>query len=113
MNSTTAPTPTGDDLAGFSWFNCLTNGERTFWLSQAGSSAPIDAWKAFKRIQAGLPPIERPGRPGRPPKPTEERLVSMSIRLTARQKARLQEEGGIEALRAWLDSLPSAPGEKS
>jgi hypothetical protein len=105
MTSITTPAPTGDDLAGFSWFNGLTDGERTFWLAQAGSAAPIDAWKAFKRVQAGQPPTERPGRPGRPPKPTDERLVSMSIRLTERQKARLQAAGGIEALRAWIDTL--------
>ena len=106
MSSTNTPTPTGDDLAGFAWFNGLTAGERSFWLGQAGSAVPAAAWSAFKRVQAGLPPAERPGRPGRPPKPTEERLVSMSIRLTTRQKARLQATGGIEALRAWLDSLP-------
>lgn len=113
MSSTNTPTPTGDDLAGFAWFNGLTGGERSFWLGQAGSAVPAAAWIAFKRVQAGLPAAERPGRPGRPPKPTEERLVSMSIRLTERQKARLHAAGGIEALRAWLDSLPSTLGEKS
>lgn len=111
MSSTN--TPSGDDLAGFAWFNGLTDGERSFWLNQAGSAVPAAAWSAFKRVQAGLPPAERPGRSGRPQKPAEERLVSMSIRLTERQKARLHAVGGIEALRAWLDSLPSVPGEKS
>lgn len=106
MNSTTTPHTIGDDLAGLSWFNGLTDGERAFWLSQAGSAVPAAAWSAFKRVQAGQPPTERPGRPGRPPKAADDRLVSMSIRLTERQKARLQAAGGIEALRAWIDTLP-------
>lgn len=55
MDSTNTPTPTGDDLAGFAWFNGLTDGERSFWLSQAGSAVPAAAWSAFKRVQAGLP----------------------------------------------------------
>lgn len=110
MNSTTPPTPSGDDLAGFAWFNGLTDGERTFWLGQAGSAVPAAAWSAFKRVQAGLPPVEpaeRPMRPvGRPPKPADERLIGVSIRMTEAQREKLRRAGGSDAARAWLDSLP-------
>jgi hypothetical protein len=112
MSSPTPPTPSpsGDDLAGFAWFNCLTDGERAFWLSQAGSAVPAAAWSAFKRVQAGLPPAEpaeRPVRPvGRPPKPADERLIGVSIRMTDAQREKLRRAGGSDAVRAWLDALP-------
>jgi len=110
MNSTTPPTPSGDDLAGFSWFNCLTDGERSLWLGLAGSARPADAWGAYKRVRAGLPPTEpaeRPVRPvGRPPKPADERLIGVSIRMTEAQREALRRAGGSDAVRAWLDSLP-------
>ena len=111
MNSTnTPPTPSGDDLAGFAWFNGLTDGERAFWLSQAGSAVPAAAWSAFKRVQAGLPPaqpVERAGRPvGRPAKPADERLIGVSIRMSTEQREKLRRAGGSDAVRAWLDSLP-------
>jgi hypothetical protein len=110
MNSTTNPTPSGDDLAGFSWFNGLTDGERAFWLGQAGSAVPAAAWNAFKRVRAGLPPAdpaERAGRPvGRPPKRVEDRLIGVSIRMTEAQREKLRRAGGSDAVRNWLDSLP-------
>lgn len=109
MSSTTPPIPSGDDLA---WFNGLTDGERAFWLSHAGSAVPAAAWSAFKRVQAGLPPAEpaerpvRPVRPvGRPPKPADERLIGVSIRMTEAQREVLRRAGGSDAVRAWLDSL--------
>lgn len=106
MSSPTPPTPSGDDLAGFAWFNGLTDGERAFWLSQAGSAVPAAAWSAFKRVQAGLPPA-RPVRPvGRPPKPADERLIGVSIRMTDAQREKLRRAGGSDAVRAWLDALP-------
>ena len=108
MNSTN--TPSGDDLAGFSWFNDLTDGERSLWLGLAGSARPADAWGAYKRVRAGLPPTERPVRPvrpvGRPPKPADERLIGVSIRMTDAQRAKLRRAGGSDAVRAWLDALP-------
>lgn len=117
MSSTTPPTPTGDDLAGLSWFNCLTDGERGLWLGLAGSATPADAWRAYKRVRAGLPPAEPAERPvravGRPPKPADERLIGVSIRMTEAQREVLRRAGGSDAVRAWLDSLPSGPGEKS
>lgn len=113
MSSTTPPIPSGDDLAGFAWFNSLTDGERSFWLGQAGSAVPAAAWSAFKRfkrVQAGLPPTEpaeRSVRPvGRPPKPADERLIGVSIRMSTEQREKLRRAGGSDAVRAWLDSLP-------
>lgn len=110
MNSTTTSIPSGDDLAGFSWFNGLTDGERAFWLSQAGSAVPAAAWSAFKRVQAGLPPtepVELAGRPvGRPAKPSDERLLGVSVRITEAQREKLRRVGGSGAVRAWLDALP-------
>lgn len=109
MDSTT-PTPTGDDLAGFSWFNGLTDGERGMWLGLAGSAAPADAWRAYKRVQAGLPPTEptkRVGRPvGRPSKPADKRLIGVSICISPEQREKLRRVGGSDAVRIWLDSLP-------
>ena len=112
MSSTTPPIPSGDDLAGFSWFNGLTDGERSLWLGLAGSARPADAWGAYKRVRAGLPPTERPERPvrpvrpvGRPPKPAAERLIGVSIRMSPEQREKLRRAGGSDAVRAWLDSL--------
>lgn len=110
MSSTTPPIPTGDDLAGFSWFNGLTDGERSLWLGLAGSATPADAWGAYKRVRAGLPPaepVERVGRPvGRPAKPADERLIGVSVRMTEAQREKLRRAGGSDAVRAWLDALP-------
>lgn len=111
MNSTnTPPTPSGDDLAGFAWFNGLIDGERSLWLGLAGSARPADAWGAYKRVRAGLPPTEpaeRPVRPvGRPPKPADERLIGVSICMSTEQREKLRRAGGSHAVRAWLDSLP-------
>lgn len=117
---TPTQTPTGDDLAGFSWFNGLTDADRLFWLQQAGSAAPIDAWAAFKavasgrrKIQSPPPPIAEPSAPpkygrgrGRPPKDPSERVQSVSMRLTEAQRAKLARMGGSEAVRAWIDSQP-------
>ena len=90
----------------------MTDGERAFWLGQAGSAVPAAAWSAFKRVQAGLPPTERPERPvrpvrpvGRPPKPAAERLIGVSIRMSPEQREKLRRAGGSDAVRAWLDSL--------
>lgn len=112
-------TPTGDDLAGLSWFNGLTDADRLFWLQQAGSAAPIAAWAAFKavasgqrKIQSPPPPMAEPGVPpkygrgrGRPPKDPAERVQSVSMRLTEAQRAKLARMGGSEAVRAWIDSV--------
>ena len=109
MSSTTPPIPSGDDLAGFAWFNGLTDGERSLWLGLACSARPADAWGAYKRVRAGLPPTEpaeRPVRPvGRPPKPADERLIGVSIRMSPEQREKLRRAGGSDAVRAWLDSL--------
>jgi hypothetical protein len=106
----TNTTPTGDDLAGFSWFNGLTDGERSLWLGLAGSATPADAWRAYKRVRAGLPPTEpakRVVRPvGRPPKSADERLIGVSIRMSPEQREKLRRAGGSDAVRTWLDSLP-------
>jgi hypothetical protein len=104
--STPIPTPTGDDLAGLSWFNGLTDGERAHWLQQAGSAVPADAWTAFKRVRAGLPAAVPP-RAGRPPKAAEARLIGVSLRMTEAQRDKLRLIGGVEALRRWIDSHPS------
>jgi hypothetical protein len=121
MTSDHAPIqhPTGDDLAGFSWFNGLTDADRLFWLQQAGSAAPIAAWAAFKAVVAGQrqiqsppPPMAEPGVPpkygrgrGRPPKDASERVHGVSMRLTDAQRAKLARIGGSEAVRAWIDSV--------
>lgn len=41
-----------NDELGMIWWNKLTHAERRYWLNEAGSARPIDAWKAF---QAGAP----------------------------------------------------------
>ena len=72
MNSTnTLPTPSGDDLAGFSWFNGLTDGERSLWLGLAGSARPADAWGAYKRVGRVC---LRPSGPSGPCGPLDARL---------------------------------------
>lgn len=123
-NPSPLPTPTGDDLAGFAWFNGLTDADRLFWLGQAGSAAPIAAWVAFKAVLAGQrqiqspqPPMAEPGVPpkygrgrGRPPKEAADRYLSVSMRLTEAQREKLARMGGSEAVRMWIDSFPGEEG---
>ena len=118
-NSSPLPTPTGDDLAGFAWFNGLTDADRLFWLEQAGSAAPIAAWAAFKAVVSGQRQIQVPPPPmgvaedsprygrgrGRPPKNAADRFLSVSMRLTEAQREKLARMGGSEAVRAWIDSV--------
>jgi hypothetical protein len=37
-----------DALAGLGWWNGLYPQERAYWLQQAGSAVPADAWEEFK-----------------------------------------------------------------
>jgi hypothetical protein len=37
-----------DARAGIAWWNHLTPTQRNYWLTQAQSSVPADAWEAFK-----------------------------------------------------------------
>lgn len=40
-----------DDLLGVAWFNGISEFARAYWLAQAGSARPSDAWTAYKRKQ--------------------------------------------------------------
>lgn len=43
-----------DDEAGMHWWNALRHAERRYWLAQAASARPADAWRAYlHRRQAG------------------------------------------------------------
>lgn len=37
-----------DALAGLAWWNDLQPHERAYWLQQAGSAVPADAWEEYK-----------------------------------------------------------------
>lgn len=42
-----------DARAGMAWFNGLSPGERSYWLTVAESARPADAWRAFKTREGG------------------------------------------------------------
>ncbi len=41
-----------DARTGITWWNRLTPTQRSYWLRSARSSAPADAWEAFKSGEA-------------------------------------------------------------
>ena len=41
-------TERGDAVLRMTWWNGLTRREQAWWLQQAGSDVPADAWEAFK-----------------------------------------------------------------
>ena len=43
--------PSANDLAGMAWWNNLRPFDRAYWLSEAGSAAPVDAWNAYQQKQ--------------------------------------------------------------
>lgn len=44
--------PTPDEAMGMAWWNSLSERQRLFWLDQAGTAVPADAYAAFKADQA-------------------------------------------------------------
>jgi len=41
-----------DGEAGMFWWNNITEVQRAYWLSVAGSAVPADAWAAYKIAQS-------------------------------------------------------------
>jgi hypothetical protein len=41
-----------DAEAGMAWWNELTKYERAFWLAEARSAVPAQAWEAYKAWRA-------------------------------------------------------------
>ncbi|NIR58928.1 MAG: hypothetical protein GWO02_05120 [Gammaproteobacteria bacterium] len=42
-----------DARMGIEWFNSLTPQQRAYWLAQAGSARPADAWATYKAADRG------------------------------------------------------------
>jgi hypothetical protein len=42
-----------DNHPGITWWNSLTERERAYWLQQAGSAVPGDAWTAYLKTLPG------------------------------------------------------------
>ena len=40
-----------DAADGMEWWNALSEPVRAFWLNQAGSAAPADAWERYKQAK--------------------------------------------------------------
>ena len=38
-----------NDELGMTWWNRLTATQRRYWLGQADSARPVDAWRTFQR----------------------------------------------------------------
>jgi len=101
-------TATPDDLAGMSWFNGLTDDLRSSWLAKAGSAVPADAWACYKASRQAVldaAPVVPVGRPLLPP---DQKLKTVSVRLTDAQRRKLQLITQ-DRLRAWIDSYPLDP----
>lgn len=99
---------TADDLAGMSWFNSLTDERRAYWLDQAGSSVAAHAWARFKSVRDAVREAEPAPVMGRPLLPPDQKLKTVSIRLTDAQRWKLKDITQ-ERLRAWIDSYPLDP----
>jgi hypothetical protein len=97
-----------DDLAGMSWFNGLTDERRAYWLDQAGSAVPADAWSRFKFVRDVVRDAEPAPVMGRPLLPPDQKLKTVSIRLTDAQRMKLKDITQ-DRLRAWIDSYPLDP----
>jgi hypothetical protein len=101
-------TPTPDDLAGMAWFNDLSDAERSFWLHQADTAVPAEAWAFYKKLHPQSAPSE-PRPAGRPRLPAADKLHPVTVKLNDRQRSKLRQVGP-DALRSWLDSLdPDSP----
>lgn len=101
-------TATPDDFAGMSWFNGLTDDRRAYWLAKAGSAVPADAWACYKASRQAVldaAPVVPIGRPLLPP---DQKLKTVSVRLTDAQRHKLKRIGQ-DKLRAWIDSFPPDP----
>jgi hypothetical protein len=101
-------TASADDLAGISWFNGLTDERRAYWLDQAGSAVPADAWSRFKSVRDAVRDAEPLPVMGRPVLPPDQKLKTVSIRLTDAQRRKLKDITQ-DRLRAWIDSYPLDP----
>ena len=40
----TTTEPTADELAGMTWWNSLDKSERAYWLAEANTAVPAEAW---------------------------------------------------------------------
>ena len=40
--------PTADESAGMDWWNSIDEAERAYWLAEAGSAVPADAWATYQ-----------------------------------------------------------------
>jgi hypothetical protein len=45
---------TADERTGIAWWNSLGKAARLYWLRQAGSAVPADAWSEYKRTQSRI-----------------------------------------------------------
>ena len=60
---------TADERTGIAWWNSLGKAARLYWLRQAGSAVPADAWSEYKRTQSRIDwcrndfPLPLPARP--------------------------------------------------
>lgn len=43
--------PSDDDRDGMAWWNDQDERTRAYWLSVADSARPVDAWRAYKRVE--------------------------------------------------------------
>ena len=50
MELETERTPTADEVAGMAWWNSQTELVREFWLREANSARPADAWAAYRFV---------------------------------------------------------------
>ena len=44
----TTTEPTADELAGMAWWNSLDKSERAYWLAEARSAVPAEAWATYQ-----------------------------------------------------------------
>ncbi len=44
----TTTEPTADELAGMAWWNGLDKSERAYWLAEARSAVPAEAWATYQ-----------------------------------------------------------------
>ena len=51
--------PTPDETMGMEWWNHLNEADRAYWLQEARSAVPAEAWAEWNRRQTATPPVAR------------------------------------------------------
>jgi len=53
--------PTQSDIDGMAWWNSIPEEDRALWCSLAGSARPVDAWLAYRLVDAQIESEELAG----------------------------------------------------